>query len=405
MMNYDCLIVGSGHGGVQAAISLRQHGFLGSIGLVSDDRDLPYERPPLSKDYLSGAKPFERILIRPPEFWASRNIDLLLGNEVARLEAKEKNVLCANGAAFGYGHLIWAAGGRPRKMTCPGHELRGIHSVRSRGDVDGIMDELTFAQRVVVVGGGYIGLEAAAVLTKLGKAVVVLEAMDRVLARVAAEPLSRFYEKEHRAHGVDVRLRTGVESFVGHDGRLTGVRLTDGEIVPANMAIVGIGILPCVEPLIAAGAVGTNGVDIDDHCRTSVTDVFAIGDCARMRSGHGLRIESVQNASDQATAVAKTLCGQPAPYAAVPWFWSNQYDLRLQTVGLSSGYDQTVIRGSSCERKFSIIYLREGVVIALDCVNAVKDYVEGRVLVERGARIPADILADSSITLKSIVNR
>ena len=163
-MDYDCLIVGSGHGGVQAAISLRQHGFAGSIALVSDDRDLPYERPPLSKDYLSGAKPFERILIRPPEFWAARNIDLLLGHEVTGLEAIEKRIFCANGTAFGYGQLIWAAGGRPRKMTCPGHELRGIHSVRSRGDVDGIMEELASVQRVVVIGGGYIGLEAAAVL-------------------------------------------------------------------------------------------------------------------------------------------------------------------------------------------------------------------------------------------------
>ena len=190
-----------------------------------------------------------------------------------------------------------------------------------------------------------------------------------------------------------------------NDGHLTGVRLTDGETLAADMAIVGIGILPCVEPLVAAGAVGCNGVDIDDHCRTSLADVFAIGDCARMVSGHGLRIESVQNASDQATAVAKTLCGEPVPYSAVPWFWSNQYDLRLQTIGLSSGYDQTVVRGDPDERKFSVVYLREGVVIALDCVNAVKDYVEGRALVEGRARIAADILADNGITLKSMVNR
>lgn len=404
-MDYDCLIVGSGHGGVQAAVSLRQHGFAGSIGLLSDDRDLPYERPPLSKDYLAGAKPFERILIRPPEFWATRNIDLLLGNEVTKLDATKKRVFCANGAAFGYGQLIWAAGGRPRKITCPGHDLRGIHSVRNRTDVDRIIDELASVQRVVVVGGGYIGLEAAAVLSKLGKAVVVVEAMDRVLARVAAEPLSRFYEKEHRDHGVDIRLTTGIESFVDDYGRLCGVRLTNGETLAADMAIVGIGILPCVDPLVAAGALGCNGVDIDDHCRTSLADVYAIGDCARMVCGHGLRIESVQNASDQATAVAKTLCGAPAPYSAVPWFWSNQYDLRLQTIGLSSGYDQTVVRGDPNERKFSVVYLRDGVVIALDCVNAVKDYVDGRSLVEGRARIAADILADKSITLKSLVNR
>ncbi|WP_394888577.1 NAD(P)/FAD-dependent oxidoreductase [Mesorhizobium sp. AaZ16] len=389
---------------MQAAVALRQHGFSGSIGVVSDDPDLPYERPPLSKDYLSGAKGFERIMIRPPDFWAARNIDLLLGNEVTGLDARNKRVSCADETAFGYGHLIWSAGGRPRKMTCAGHDLRGIHSVRSRTDVDGIMDELAGVRRVVVVGGGYIGLEAAAVLSKLGKAVVVLEAMDRVLARVAAEPLSRFYKKEHGDHGVDIRLETSVESFVGRDGRLAGVRLTNGETLPADMAIVGIGILPCVEPLIAAGAAGSNGVDVDDHCRTSLPEVFAIGDCARVTVGHGLRIESIQNATDQATAVAKTLCGQPTPFGAVPWFWSNQYDLRLQTVGLSSGYDEAIIRGNPAERKFSVVYLRDGAVIALDCVNSTKDYVEGRVLVERRARIGADTLADSSITLKSMMN-
>ncbi len=402
-MHYDCLIVGSGHGGAQAATSLRQHGFQGTIGVLSEDRDAPYERPPLSKDYLLGGKTFDRILIRPADFWASRNIDLLLGNKVIKVDASNMQVLCANGATVSYGHLVWAAGGRPRRISCPGHDLQGIHAVRTRSDVDRLVEDLARAERVVVVGGGYIGLEAAAALTKLGKTVTIVEALNRVLARVAAEPLSRFYEREHRDHGVEIRLETSVESFIGSDGRLTGVMLQDGAILPADIAIVGIGIVPCVEPLIAAGAAGNDGVDVDEFCRTSLPHVFAIGDCARVRSAHGLRIESVQNAHDQATAFAKTLCGELTPYRATPWFWSNQYDLRLQTVGLSAGFDGTLVRGDPNTRSFSIVYLREGAVIALDCINCVRDYVEGRLLVERGARIGAHILADSSIRLKSLV--
>ncbi|TCN16434.1 NAD(P)/FAD-dependent oxidoreductase [Sinorhizobium americanum] len=401
-MHYDCLIVGSGHGGAQVATSLRQHGFQGTIGLLGEEQDPPYERPPLSKDYLLGSKAFERILIRPPEFWASRNIDLLLGNEVVKVEAEAKQVFCANGASFSYGHLVWSAGGRPRRMSCPGHDLQGIHSVRTRADVDQLISDLAGSKRVVVVGGGYIGLEAAAALIKLGKAVTVVETMNRVLARVAAEPLSRFYEREHRDHGVDLRLEAGVASFVGSDGRLTGVVLQDGETLPAEIAIVGIGIVPCVEPLIEAGAAGCNGIDVDDHCHTSLPDIFAIGDCARVTGAHGLRIESVQNAHDQATAVAKTLCGEPTLYSATPWFWSNQYDLRLQTVGLSVDFDRTILRGDPGTRSFSIVYLREEKVIALDCVNCVRDYVEGRILVESGARIHPEVLADSSIRLKSL---
>ncbi len=305
-MHYDCLIIGSGHGGAQAATSLRQHDFQGSIGVLSEDPDAPYERPPLSKDYLVGSKTFDRILIRPTDFWASRNIDLVLGNKVVRVDANKKHVLCANGATVGYGQLIWSAGGRPRRMSCPGHDLQGIHAVRTRFDVDRLNEDLVKAEKVVIVGGGYIGLEAAAALSKLGKTVTVVEAMNRVLARVAAEPLSRFYEREHCDHGVDVRLETGVESFIGSDGRLTGVMLQDGATLPADIAIVGIGIVPCVEPLIEAGAAGNDGVDVDEFCRTNLPHVFAIGDCARVRSAHGLRIESVQNAHDQATAVAKT---------------------------------------------------------------------------------------------------
>jgi len=252
----------------------------------------------------------------------------------------------------------------------------------------------------------YIGLEAAAVLTKLGCRVTLLEALPRVLARVAGPELSAFYEREHRAHGVDLRTGVGVDSLVG-EGRVTGVKLADGSVIPAEAVIVGIGIIPAVGPLLAAGAAGGNGIDIDEFCRTSLPDVFAIGDCAAFAcdyaGGTVMRVESVQNANDQATCVAKAICGDSQPYHAFPWFWSNQYDLRLQTAGLNVGYDQTVLRGDPEARAFSIVYLKAGKVLAIDCVNTVKDYVQGRKLVESGATPDLARLADPAVPLKELL--
>ncbi len=404
---FDILIVGAGHGGAQAAIALRQRGFAGTLAIVGEEPDPPYERPPLSKDYLAGDKPFERIMIRPAAYWAEREVAMLTGMRVNAVDAAAHRVTLSGGETIDYGKLIWATGGHPRRLTLSGHDLVGVHGVRSREDVDRMIGELATTTEVVVIGGGYIGLEAAAVLTKLGKHVTVLEALDRVLARVAGEPLSRFYEAEHRAHGVDVRLGCSVECIEETDGRATGVRLATGEVLPAQMVIVGIGIIPAVEPLIAAGAAGGNGVAVDEHCRTSLPDIYAIGDCAAhsnaFADGATIRLESVQNANDQATLVAKAITGEPEAYKAVPWFWSNQYDLRLQTVGLSIGHDDAVVRGDIASRSFSIVYLRQGRVIALDCVNAVKDYVQGRALVVAGAKVDPERLADASVPLKELL--
>ncbi|MBE2991068.1 FAD-dependent oxidoreductase [Sphingomonas sp. CFBP 13603] len=403
---YDVLIVGAGHAGAQAAISLRQRNHGGTIALLGDEPSLPYERPPLSKEYLSGNKPFERILLRPATFWGDRAITLRPGLTVASVDAEAHRVTTATGGVIGYGTLIWATGGAPRRLTCAGHDLMGVHSVRTRADVDRMIAELPSVQRVVVIGGGYIGLEAAAVLTKLGKHVTLVEAQDRVLARVAGEPLTRFYEAEHRAHGVDLRTGVAVSCIEGADGAASAVRLADGELLECQMVIVGIGIVPTVAPLLAAGAAGDNGVLVDGHCRTTLPDVFAIGDCAAhanaFANGATIRLESVQNANDQATTVAKMLTGAPERYHAVPWFWSNQYDLKLQTVGLSTGYDEAVLRGDPAERSFSVIYLKAGRVIALDCVNRVRDYVQGRALVVGSVHADSTSLADPTIDLKTI---
>jgi len=401
---FDVLIVGAGHGGAHAAISLRQRKFAGSIALLGEEPELPYERPPLSKEYLSGERPFTRLLIRPESFWTEREITMLLGRRIVSIDAKAQRVVASDGETFSYGTLIWAAGGHARRLTCSGYDLAGVHSVRSRADVDQVLAELATTDGVCVVGGGYIGLEAAAVLAKLGKRVTVFEGQDRVLARVAGTTLSRFYEAEHRAHGVDLRLGALVECIEECEGRATGVRLAGGEIVPCEMVIVGVGIIPSIEPLLTAGARGGNGVWVDQLCQTNLPQVYAIGDCALHANpyaeGLQVRLESVQNATDMAMTAARAITGAAEPYHVVPWFWSNQYDLKLQTVGLSAGYDQEVLRGDLAARSFSILYLKNGKVIALDCVNAVKDYVQGRALVASGASPDPGRLADATISLK-----
>ena len=407
-MKWDVLIVGSGHAGAHAAIMLRQLGFDGSIALLGEETELPYERPPLSKDYLAGEKSREALALRPAAFWFDRRIDLVPGEAIVAIDPAAHIVHARSGNRFGYRQLIWAAGGHARQLGCPGSRLAGVHAIRARTDVDSLHTDLANGSRVVIVGGGYIGLEAAAVLRKLDKQVTLLEALPRVLARVAGETLSHFFEAEHRAHGVDLRTGVSLQSIEGEQ-RVEAVRLADGTRITADVVIVGIGIVPSILPLLDAGADGGNGVSVDENCRTSLPDIFAVGDCALHHShfapGAPVRIESIQNASDMAATVARFIVGDPAPYRATPWFWSNQYDLKLQTVGLSSGYDATVLRGDPGARSFALIYLRDGAVIALDCVNRVKDYVQGRALVEARAAIDPALLADPEIPLKSLFQK
>lgn len=406
MKSYDVVIVGAGHAGAQAAIALRQLGFIGSVAIVGDEPYFPYERPPLSKEYFAGDKIFDRILIRPPQFWAERNVSMLLGIHVQAIDPIRKT-LSTSQDEIGYGKLIWATGGSPRRLTCDGAEATNVFGVRRRDDVDAMMSAMNAVTHVTVVGGGYIGLEAAAVLTKFGKRVVLLEALDRVLARVAGEPLSRFYEKEHRLHGVDVRTAARMSCIEVSDGRATAVLMQDGERIATDMVIVGIGIVPETAALTAAGATGTNGVTVDEHCRTSLPDIYAVGDCAahenRFAENAFIRLESVQNANDQAKTAASHIVGKPEAYAAVPWFWSNQFDLKLQTVGLSVGHDETVLRGDPDTKCFSVLYLRKSRLVAIDSVNSVKDYVQARAHIVAGAVFDPAQLADTKTPLKEVV--
>ncbi len=403
---FDVVIVGGGHAGAQAAIALRMAKFAGSIAVVSEEAELPYERPPLSKEYFAGEKDAERLLIRPAKFWEERAVTMRLGERVDAVDAAAHSVTTSGGHVIGYGKLIWAAGGHARTLPLPGGDLAGVQGVRTRADADAMIAGAAAASQVVVIGGGYIGLEAAAVLRKAGKPVVLLEAQDRVLARVAGDALSRFVEGEHRAHGVDLRTGVSIAALEG-EGQVTGVRLTDGTRIPADLVIVGIGILPAVQPLVAAAAAGGNGVAVDARQRTSLPDIYAVGDCALhandFAGGAAIRLESVQNAIDQASVAARQIAGLDAAYDAVPWFWSNQYDLKLQTVGISAGHDDHVVRGDPATRSFSVVYLKDGAVIALDCVNAVKDYVQGRALVLARARIAPARLADAAVPLKELL--
>ncbi len=407
LKTYDVLIAGGGQAGAQAAISLRMANFDGSIAIVGEENVAPYDRPPLSKDYLAGNKEAARLLLRPIDFWEKKNVELILGTKIASVDATAHSVTTAAGDTLGYKHLIWAGGGAPRTLPLPGADSENAHVIRTIEQVDALRADLAPGAPVAIIGGGYIGLEAAAVLTKAGHKVTVLEALPRVLARVAGEPISRFYEEQHRDAGVDIRLNANITELIVENGRIAAVALEGGEQIACAAIIVGIGIIPSVAPLLDAGAEGGNGVNVDAYCRTSLPDIYAIGDCAahanRFAGGGVIRLESVQNAVDHAKTAVSDILGDPKPYTATPWFWSNQYDLKLQTIGLSIDHDDTVLRGDPAERSFSLIYLKGGQVIALDCINAAKDFIQGRALVERGLAIEPAKLADKETPLKEML--
>jgi 3-phenylpropionate/trans-cinnamate dioxygenase ferredoxin reductase subunit len=404
--SHDVIIVGGGHGGAHTAIALRQHGFTGSIAIIGEEAERPYERPPLSKEYFSGEKVRERLFIRPEAFWQDKAITLITGERVVSLNAEAHAVTTASGRSFTYGKLVWAAGGAPRRLPLDKGDAANVLAIRTLADADRLKEAAASAEKVAIIGGGYIGLEAAAVLTKAGKQVTLLEMQDRVLARAAGEALSRFVEQTHRAHGVDLRLGIGIEALEG-DGLVTGVRLSDGELILCDLLIVGIGIMPEVAPLEAAGAAVGNGVLVDERCATSLADIYAIGDLAAHANGFAdggtVRLESVQNAVDMAITVARTIAGEAVSYTALPWFWSNQYDLKIQTIGLSAGHDAFIVRGDPAAGGFSILYTRDGKVIALDCVNMARDFIQGRGLITSGAIVAPERLADPAVPLKTLI--
>jgi 3-phenylpropionate/trans-cinnamate dioxygenase ferredoxin reductase subunit len=377
--------------------------------MVGAEPHLPYHRPPLSKTFLAGEAAQETLLLRPEAAYEKLNIRFVANTTVTRIDRAGHRVVLSDGRALGYEKLVLATGGRARPLQCPGSDLAGLYTLRTIGDVDAIRAHFDAGKRLVIIGGGYIGLEVAAVAVKHGLLVSVIEAAPRVLARVAGMEISAFYEKVHRDAGVRIVTGQTVQALTGRADdadRLGGVVLSDGSAQAADFAVAGVGLIPNTELAETAGLKVENGVWVDEYCRTEDPDVLAIGDCSNHPSaflGRRVRLESVPNALEQARVAADTINGKMLPYAAVPWFWSDQYDLKLQAVGLSEGHDQVVLRGDMGARSFLVFYLRQGVLIAADAVNKAGEFMVAKRLV--GAQLRADIgaLADPAVPLKGLL--
>jgi 3-phenylpropionate/trans-cinnamate dioxygenase ferredoxin reductase subunit len=401
-MSQTIVIVGAGQAGVQAVASLRAEGFAGAITMVGDEAFAPYQRPPLSKAYLLGTFERDRLFLKPDAFYRESACELILGIGVQAIDRVAKTVSLSDGRALPYDMLFLATGTRVRPIRCPGAGLAGIHYLRSIADVDRLRPALEKGKRLAVVGGGYIGLEVAAVAAKHGLDVTVFEALKRVMARAVSRPVSDFFEQVHRAAGVKLLLNTGVEAFEG-TGKLKAVR-AGGKSHPADLALVGIGVVPNMELAKAAGLPCEDGIVVGENCATADPAIFAAGDCTWHvgREGIPLRLESVQNAIDQAKHAALAMVGKPRPYHEVPWFWSDQYDLKLQIAGLARTSDHIVVRGNPASRKFAVFHLRDGAVAAVEAVNAPLEYLVGRKLIADGARVASERLADTSIPMKNM---
>jgi 3-phenylpropionate/trans-cinnamate dioxygenase ferredoxin reductase component len=396
------VIIGAGQAGVQAVATLRAEGFGGAIVMLGDEAYPPYQRPPLSKAYLMGTFERPRLFLKPEAFYREAGCELLLGVTAQAIDRQAKTVLLSDGRSLAYDKLLIATGTRVRPIACPGADLAGIHYLRSIADVDALQAEFHSGKKLAVVGGGYIGLEVAAVAVKHGLDVTVFEALPRVMARAVSQPVSDFFEAAHRAAGVKLLLNTGVESFAG-EGRVTGV-MAGGVLHAADLVLVGIGVVPNMELAAAAGLACKDGIVVDQTGATADPAIFAAGDCTWHigREGLGLRLESVQNAIDQAKHAALAMAGKPKTYSEVPWFWSDQYDLKLQIAGLARPTDRAVLRGDPKARKFAVFHLRDGAIAAVEAVNAPAEYLIGRKLIGEGRTASPERLADLSIAMKNV---
>ncbi|WP_028079687.1 NAD(P)/FAD-dependent oxidoreductase [Solimonas soli] len=402
----DVVIVGAGQAGGEVASALRQQGFTGSVVLLGDEPYVPYRRPPLSKAFLSGEATLESLFIKAQTVYEKLNIECRFGVGVESLDRAARRLRLYDGTTLDYGKLVLATGGRPRKLSLPGADHPNVHYVRTIADILKLKEQFGAGKKLVIVGGGYIGLEAASVGIKKGLEVTVVEALPRVLARVTAPEISAFYERVHKSRGVKLYTGVGVHSLEG-DPLVTGVTLADNTLVPADIVIVGIGLIPNVELADMAGIeVSNGGIVVDRYAQTSDPDIYAAGDCTFHENvffDRRMRLESVPNAMEQGRIVAAAIVGKPVAYSAVPWFWSDQYELKLQMVGLSQGYDQLVVRGSLDSESFSAFYLKDGVVISADAINRPQEFMVAKKLVADRIKVDAAQLADESVVLKSLL--
>lgn len=398
------VIVGASHAGAQAADTLRREGFKGRLILLGDEPYPPYQRPPLSKKFLLGELPLDRLGIRQTMFYTQHNVEIRLNTRVTAIDTARQQLKLGDREALHYDRLILCLGSRVRKLTVPGAQLQGIHYLRTVDDVNGMRAEFAAGKKLVVVGAGYIGLEVAAAASKLGLQVTVLEMADRCLNRVTAPIVSEFYAKRHAQSGVRLLVNTKVTAIEGAE-RVSGVHCADGAVIPADIVVVGVGIIPETEIAAHAGIACENGIVVDKHCRTSDPYVYAAGDCTyhpSLRYGDHVRLESVDNAMEQARVAASNICGKEAQHAHVPWFWSDQYEVKLQTAGLMHLHNQQVVRGDPASGQFSVWYLRDTEVLAVDALNRPGDFMTGKRWIGEHKRVELAKLADASLDLKTL---
>jgi len=403
-LNKTVVIAGAGHAAGQLVVSLRQNKYAGRIVLVGDEPYLPYQRPPLSKKFLAGAMDADRLLVKPAGFYEETGVELRLDTSIAAIDRNKKCLRSSDDDEIPYDKLVLGLGSRARKLPVEGAKLQGVHYLRSIADVAGIREDFQSGRRLVVIGAGYIGLEVAAVAQQAGLVVTVIEMADRVMSRVVSPEISDFYQIEHTNQGVRFRLSTSVSALKGKK-RVKSVTTSDDEEIPADLVVIGVGILPNTELATAAGLDVENGIVVDDHCRTGDPDIYAMGDCTSHPNAiydRRLRLESVHNALEQAKTAAANICGKDASYCQVPWFWSDQYDLKLQIAGLSEGYDGVAVRGNPAERSFSCLYLMENRLIAVDAINAPRDFVQSKQLIADRNEIDHGLLDDATVALKDL---
>jgi 3-phenylpropionate/trans-cinnamate dioxygenase ferredoxin reductase subunit len=397
MTSKRCVIVGASHAGTQVAARLRAHNWGGDIDLIGDELSVPYHRPPLSKDYLIGVKTLESLYLRAGNYYAKANINLRLGVRANAISRSDKTVTLSTGERVPYDKLVLAMGASPRKLPVPGAELDGVYYLRTAEDVDRIRADVAPGKRALVIGAGYIGLEVAASLRILGLQVTVLEAMPRILQRVTCERVSEFLSQVHQDEGVTIRVSSSLRAIVG-PGRVTGVEIDSGEKLPADLVVVGIGVVPETALAEAAGLNISDGIAVDQYARTSDPDIYANGDCASFvhpKYGRRIRLESVQNANDQGDIAARHMCAKATPYTALPWFWSDQFDLKMQIAGLAFDVDEVLERQDPGDgRNLSVCYLRAGRLTSVCAINRPRDFIAARRLITDGARIDRSLLAD-----------
>ena len=407
-MSGRVVIVGAGQAAGQAAASLRQKDYTGEIIIAGDEPYMPYQRPPLSKAYLAGKLKLERLYFKPENFYPKRNIDVRLSTRVESIDREARTVRLADGEQLAYTKLILCTGSRVRELSIPGNDLNGVHYLHSISDVKGMHAAFKPGTKIVIVGGGYIGLEVAAVAVGRGLEVTVLETEERVMNRVVTREISQFFQDMHTEEGVKVELGRCVQVINGNrDGAVESVSCAGDFTVSADLCVIGIGILPNTELAESAGLSCSNGIVVDEFCQTSDPDILAAGDCTLHPNsilGRNLRLESVHNAVEQGKTVAANICGEAVAYAQPPWFWSDQYNVKLQIVGLSDPHEQFVMRGDPSTRSFAAFYLHEGKLVAVDAVNSPREFMLGKKLIAAGAAFDIEQLADDSLDFKELAN-